>query len=195
MRRRLPMYPYEPLDEDEKYEPLDSDEKLALWLLVTGHTRQKIAEIFNEKLKYTRRKSLRTLDDACAKLHASNQKKAIAKALLLGVVPPEDVARYYGIPMHQFTAERRLSGAVNTSLLPEVDVGNPEEVNSWLAKEVVLRTPAASQMDPDTLYTSFSKVLSTARAHPITHSPHPLAFKVHPCNGFIQVSQMHSTGH
>jgi hypothetical protein len=165
---------------------LTEQEFAALCEMIKGKTINEAAPILMRKFGISFSQTKRRRHTAFEKLGllTGNQTEAALKAVYLGLVSFEDVARYYGFPMFQSTEKRRLSGAVNHSFLSEVDVGNPEEVNSWLAEAVVTRTRRPAHGDRRKLYTSLSQLLSKARTHAITYPPHPLSFKTHPYYGF-----------
>jgi hypothetical protein len=150
------------------YPPLYEDEREALWLMIKGCTIDEIAEQLNLKFGLTYRQSKRRVDNVNVKLGASKATEAVAKAIALKIVPLEEVARYYEIPTYQFNEKRSLSGTVSRSygnghlpLLPEVDVSNPHEVNSWLSEKVVTRTYRPPQWEPERLNAHFSQIFTS----------------------------------
>jgi hypothetical protein len=177
--------------EEFPYDPLTEQEFAALCEMIKGKTINEAARTLMRKFGISFSQAKRRRRTAIEKLGLKKERgiEAAYKAVWLELVSFEDVARHYKFPlsrMSRLAAKRQLIGTANHSFLSEVevDVGNPEEVNSWLAEEVVKRTPRPAQWDPEKLYASISRFFTNARNNSITYSPHDLAFKTRPYFGY-----------
>jgi hypothetical protein len=161
---------------------LDDEEMAALEEVVKGKTIAEAAKELYRKFGLTPSQAKRRRRTAFEKLYllTGKETEAALKAVLLGIVPFEDVARYYGIPTYHFKEQRRLQEAVSGNygkgilpLLPKGYISNPYKVNNWLLEEVVPRAERQSEFKPELVRASFSQLLANARNSSITYPPHP----------------------